>query len=151
MTDPLPSVLAHRSAEAAQARFAMRIVAALSERLRYGADTDIDTRLQFAREQALAVAGKARIGAAGAPAVVGIAGGAALIGRGPDATPWWLRLGSLLPLAVLLAGLALIDNHYAWSQIEAAVEVDSAILADALPPEAYRDQGFVEFLKTARR
>jgi hypothetical protein len=31
----------------------------------------------------------------------------------------------------------------------AAAEVDTALLADTLPPEAYRDPGFVEFLKTA--
>lgn len=151
MTDPLSSVPAQRNAEAVQTRFAMRIAAALSERQRSGADTDIDTRLRFAREQALVVARKARSGLAGAPAVVGVAGGAAVFGPGPDSNPWWLRLGSLLPLAVLVAGLALIDNQYARSQIDAAVEVDSAILADALPPEAYRDQGFVEFLRTARQ
>ena len=152
MTDPLPTFLAQRSAEAAQTRFAMRIAAALSERHRLGTDADIDTRLRFAREQALAVAAKARNAVvAGAPALVGVGGGAALLGRGTESNPWWLRLGSLLPLAVLLAGLALIDSRYASSQIEAAVEVDSAILADALPPEAYRDQGFVEYLKTARR
>ena len=150
MTESLPFGLAHRSAEAAQARFAQRITAALSEFQRRGADADIDTRLRFAREQALAVARQARASAAGAPALLGIAGGAVVLGHGPESTPWWLRLGSLLPLAVLLAGLALIDNHYTRSQIDAAVEVDSAILADALPPEAYRDQGFLEFLKTAR-
>lgn len=150
MTESLPFGLTHRSAEAAQARFAQRITAALSEFQRRGADADIDTRLRFAREQALAVARQARASAAGAPALLGIAGGAVVLGHGPASTPWWLRLGSLLPLAVLLAGLALIDNHYTRSQIDAAVEVDSAILADALPPEAYRDQGFLEFLKTAR-
>jgi hypothetical protein len=67
-----------------------------------------------------------------------------------SSTPWWLRLGSLVPLAVLLAGLVLIERHYTRSQIEAAAEIDAAILADDLPPEAYRDRGFVEFLKTAR-
>jgi hypothetical protein len=51
---------------------------------------------------------------------------------------------------LLLAGLMLIDSRYTRSQIDAAAEVDAAILADDLPPEAYRDQGFVEFLRTAR-
>jgi hypothetical protein len=53
-------------------------------------------------------------------------------------------------LAVLLAGLVLIERHYTRSQIDVAAEIDAAILADDLPPEAYRDRGFVEFLKTAR-
>lgn len=151
MTESLPPGHPHRGAEAAQTRFAMRIAAALSELQSQGADADIETRLRFAREQALAVARQARASTAGAPALVGFAGGAALLGHGPESTPWWLRLGSLLPLAVLVAGLVLIDSRYTRSQIDAAVEVDSAILADAVPPEAYRDQGFVEFLKTARR
>jgi len=56
----------------------------------------------------------------------------------------------LVPLAVLLAGLVLIDSQYSRAQIEAAAELDAAILSDDLPPEAYRDQGFVEFLKTSR-
>ena len=47
--------------------------------------------------------------------------------------------------------LFLIDRSYTQSQIEAAAEVDSAILADDLPPEAYRDPGFAEFLKGERR
>jgi hypothetical protein len=31
-----------------------------------------------------------------------------------------------------------------------AAEIDSALLADDLPPKAYSDAGFVEFLKTPR-
>jgi Protein of unknown function (DUF3619) len=100
----------------------------------------------------MAAARKARTTSVTAPSVFGTAGGAAILGGGPgsDTNPWWLRLGSLLPLAVLLAGLFMIDHQYTRSQIEAAAEVDAAILADDLPPEAYRDQGFVEYLKTAR-
>ena len=54
-------------------------------------------------------------------------------------------------MALLLAGLLLIDRHYTQAQIEAAAEVDAALLADDLPPEAYRDPGFAEFLKGERR
>jgi Protein of unknown function (DUF3619) len=151
MNEPSQSALAGRNAEAAQTRFALRLTAALSEQQNLTSHADIDARLQFAHDRALAVARQARSVAAAtatAPAVVGMAGGAALLGNG--GTPWWLRLGSLVPLAVLLAGLVVIDRHYTRSQIEAAAEVDAAILADDLPPEAYRDTGFVEFLKTAR-
>lgn len=152
MNTPLPNHLAQRSAEAAQSRLALRLTAALAELHAKTAHPDIDARLAFAHDQALAAARKARSATATAPAVFGTAGGAAVLGGGPasDITPWWLRLGSLLPLAVLLAGLVLIDHHYTRSKIDAAAEVDAAILADDLPPEAYRDQGFVEFLKTAR-
>jgi len=150
MNKPRPSVLALSRADAAQTRFALLVTAALSEHQSLATSPDVDARLRFARDQALARARESRQGMATAPEVVGRAGGGAVLGGGPEATPWWLRLGALLPLAVLLAGLMLIDRHYARSQIEAAVEMDAAILADDLPPEAYRDQGFVEFLKTAR-
>jgi hypothetical protein len=139
-------------AEAAQARFGMRVAAALTEHQRGAPNPDIEARLSFAHDQALSAARNARSVTSAAPALVGAVGGSAVLGGGPDfdTTPWWLRLGSLLPLALLLAGLMLIDSRYTRSQIDAAAEVDAAILADDLPPEAYRDRGFVEFLKTAR-
>jgi hypothetical protein len=152
MNELSPSVLAQRSMEALEGRIALRLTAALTE-LQHGfADADIDARLRFAHDQALAAARKAQTKAATVPSVIRASGGVAVLGGDPgsDFTPWWLRLGSLLPLAVLLAGLVLIDNQYTRSQIEAAADVDAAILADDLPPEAYRDRGFVEFLKTAR-
>lgn len=151
MNEPLQPTVALRNVEALQARVGMRVTAALSEYQALATSPDVDARLRFAREQALAAARQVRTASAVAPeaAAIGMSGGAALLGGAPNATPWWLRLGSLLPLAVLLAGLMLIDSHYTRSQIEAAAEVDAAILTDELPPEAYRDRGFVEFLKTA--
>jgi predicted ABC-type sugar transport system permease subunit len=62
---------------------------------------------------------------------------------------YWLRLASVLPLAVLVAGLVFIQQHYDWQQIEVAAEVDSALLADDLPPAAYGDPGFLEYLRNA--
>jgi len=53
---------------------------------------------------------------------------------------------SALPLVVLLAGLVLIQQHHDSEQISAAAEIDSALLADELPPAAYGDPGFSEFL-----
>ncbi|MES2959936.1 MAG: DUF3619 family protein [Pseudomonadota bacterium] len=144
--------LALRSAEAAQARIAQQLIAALTELQATSANPDIDSRLSFAHDQAMAAARQARAATASAPTLLGSAGATAVLGAGigPDGSPWWLRLGSLLPLAVLLAGLMLIDSHYTRSQIDAAAEIDAALLADDLPPEAYRDQGFVEYLKTSR-
>jgi hypothetical protein len=147
-----PSIIAQRRIEAVQARLALRLTSALTELQLKSSDPDIDARLRFAHDQALVAARKSRTVAATAPSLLGASGGAALLGGSPGAevTPWWLRLGALVPLAVLLAGLVLIDDRYTRSQIDAAAEVDAAILADDLPPEAYRDRGFVEFLKTAR-
>jgi hypothetical protein len=139
-----------RRLEILQERFARRVAAALTEQQSTVPRHDIDERLRVAREQALMQAPRQRAvqRTAGAPSVVGSAGNAAIVGGdGGDRAPWWLRLSSLLPLALLLLGLALIDDRYTQSQIEAAAEVDAAILADDLPPEAYRDPGFAEYLK----
>jgi Protein of unknown function (DUF3619) len=134
-------------AEALQARFGQRIAADLTARLVTQITPDIEARLRFAREQAL----RARPRVATAPAVLGQGGTAVLGGPNDGATPWWLRLSALAPLVVLLVGLAWIDHRYDRSQIEAAAEVDAEILSDVLPPDAYRDPGFVEYLKTVRR
>ena len=61
----------------------------------------------------------------------------------------WLRLASLMPLVMLAAGLVMIQHHHDMQQIAVAAEIDSALLADDLPPAAYRDPGFGEFLRTA--
>jgi Protein of unknown function (DUF3619) len=139
-----------RRTELLQSRFARRVASALTQHVALDARPDIDERLRVAREQALVRARTQRLAPAGG--VIAMGGGTLALG-GPSAgsdTPWWLRLSSLLPLAVLLAGLLLIDHQYTQSQIEAAAEVDAALLLDELPPEAYSDPGFAEFLKTAR-
>ena len=138
--------------KALEERFAARLASALTEYQASEMPADIEARLRFAHDRAMVAARLAQTQRAPASAVLGTPGGAAVLGAagGPSDLPWWLRLGSLLPFAVLLGGLLLIDNHYVRTQIDAAVEVDAAILVDALPPEAYRDQGFVEYLKSAR-
>lgn len=137
--------------EALQTRFGVGVASALSALQAARPDRDVEERLRFAREQALARAREVHRSAA-ARAMVDRSGSAAVLAGDPagDEAPWWLRLSSLLPLAVLLAGLLLIDHQYTRAQIEAAAEVDAALLADDLPPEAYRDPGFVEFLRASR-
>jgi hypothetical protein len=60
---------------------------------------------------------------------------------------WWTRLGAVLPLVALVAGLITIS---AWQEDQRAselAEVDAALLTDDLPPAAYTDSGFAQFLK----
>lgn len=145
----LTTLSPERRRELLQERFARRVAAALDEREAAQPRHDIAERLRVAREQALAR--RPRQAAAAAPSVLATGGGTvALGGSGGGSTPWWLRLSALAPLALLVAGLMLIDARYTRSQIEAAAEVDAAILADDLPPEAYSDPGFVEYLKRGR-
>jgi len=128
-----------------EARFAMRVSARLNEQTQSMAP-DIGERLRFAREQALARAGVARAAALAAPQLTVLNGaGTALLGA---AGGWWVKVASVLPLLALVGGLLLIDRLQTSAQISVAAEVDAALLADTLPPAAYSDVGFVEFLKT---
>lgn len=135
-------------AEARQARFAFRV----ANRLSGGAEAlqpDFSERLRFAREQALERARRARAvapAAAATPSLVSVGRSAALLAGGGDG--WWVKLGSLLPLAALAAGLLLIQHLHDESQIATAAAIDAELLADDLPPAAYTDPGFAEFLKT---
>lgn len=132
-------------AEALQARLAARLVAGLGEQAA-ALPHDVSERLRVAREQALLRARESRSRSpATAEAVVRVAQGAALLGASP---PWWQRLASALPLLVLLVGLMLISQWTAREQMLAAAEIDSVLLADDLPPAAYTDPGFAEFLKS---
>jgi len=131
-------------AERIEARFGLRVGALLNEQAER-MPQDISERLRVAREQAIARARAQRL--AGAPADLALgAGRTAVVGRQPS---WLFRFASLLPLLLLVAGMVLIDEWHDRAQIEAAAEVDVALLADELPPDAYSDAGFVEFLKEA--
>ena len=137
---------APRHTDSIEGQVALRITA----RLNCGAEAlphDISERLRFGRERALALALQQRRAAALVPAqIVSVSGRTAALGGPPSL---WLRLASALPLVVLLAGLVLIQHHHDFEQITAAAEIDSALLADELPPAAYGDPGFSEFLHSA--
>jgi hypothetical protein len=65
-----------------------------------------------------------------------------------DAPPGWgWRLASALPALALLAGLWGIHQYTRHEQVQAATDVDMALLTDELPPTAYADPGFAEFLR----
>ncbi len=128
------------ASEALEARFARSIAARLTERTEHVAP-EIGERLRFAREKALENARRVRVEAS----VQGGHGGAGVLGF--SRSRWWLRAASTLPLVALVAGLVLIQQWQARTQISVAAEVDAALLGDDLPINAYRDPGFVEYLK----
>ena len=131
--------------EATETRFARSIVARLSERAENVAP-EIGERLRFAREKAVEVGRLARAGTD----VLGLghtAQGAGVLGF--SRSPWWPRIASILPLVALVGGLVLIQDWQTRSQISVAAEVDAALLGDDLPINAYRDAGFVEYLKAS--
>ncbi len=166
MTDPVrphppPWPTTAATADAVRERVARRVAA----RLEAGAaelPREVHERLRATREQALARA-QARRQAMPRPteAVVGAGSSAgargatlALAGSGragPDRPRpgFWPWLG-LVPLAVLLGGLLLIHDSTLRARAHAAAAVDAALLADDLPPVAYGDPAFVEYLNAER-
>lgn len=73
--------------------------------------------------------------------------GVAMLHGGDEGLNIWNRIGALLPLIALVAGLATIKNFLDDDRANQLAEVDSALLADDLPPSAYTDPGFLQFLK----
>ena len=132
-----------------EARFGMLVSARLSEGTQQ-LPHDVTERLRHARQVALEhrqTASSVQVNASAtglSPAATLSFGGS---GKGKS---WWTSLTALVPLAALLLGLGLIEHFHVQDQIAAAAEVDAALLSDDLPPAAYSDPGFVEFLKTSR-
>jgi len=134
-----------------ETRFGLRVSAALSERSA-APGHDVSERLRVAREQALARAREARAAlpareAKQAGSVIMQGSGTLALGGSPEGSRWWAPLASLAPLLLLILGLILIDEWHDRLQTATVAEVDSALLSDDLPPDAYTDPGFSEFLK----
>lgn len=126
-------------------RQADRFGRAVAARLSAGADElpwEVRERLRAARVQAL----QARKVEASAPVIVG-RGGAATLGEGVSL---WGRIASILPLLVLAGGLVLLHGMQGERRASELAEVDAALLTDDLPPAAYADPGFVQFLQNSR-
>lgn len=128
-----------------RARFALRVASALSEQSD-GCGHDISERLRIARERAVESARAGRIASA-APATSVVSGqrGTLILGQRPG---WLFRLAAALPVVVLIAGLVVIDQMHDERQSVATAEMDTALLSDDLPPDAYADAGFAQFLKS---
>lgn len=145
-------------ADAIEARFALRLTA----RLESGAKDlphDITERLRVARMQALAQARHQSLAArrpqaetATAVSIVAMAPGhgAATLGRmgsSGEESVWWARLGWVVPALVLALGLVGLGEWESRELISQAAQIDTELLGDDLPPAAYLDAGFGEFLR----
>lgn len=139
----------HKSAAVLQDRFGLKTAAYLSA----GAAElphDLSERLRVARAQAVSQRKITKIQTAGT--VAGHAGGTAALTWGSgEGWNWWSRIGSVLPLIALVAGLLAINSFQSDKRTQELAEVDAALLTDDLPPAAFADPGFVQFLKTGRQ
>lgn len=132
--------------EALQARFALRVASALDD---LPVQHDIEQRLRVARDLAVSRARRVVVAKmARAPGLVIAGVGQAALRGGPDKAPWWLTPSMAALGLALILGLFAIDFVHGQAQIDAAAEIDAALLADDLPPRAYTDAGFREYLRS---
>ena len=66
-----------------------------------------------------------------------------------EGSGWWRTLVSAIPVFALIAGLVVYNSQSDQSLLSEVTEVDTALLTDDLPPAAYADPGFVQYLKTS--
>jgi len=126
-----------------QDRFGRRVAARLSggtAELPY----DVSERLRAARMQAVAT--RKRVAGLRTAAVVSASGGAATM-TADEGFTWWQRVASVLPIVILAAGLVVIHSIQNERRANEVAEVDAALLTDDLPPSAYADPGFIQFLQ----
>jgi len=130
-----------------QDRFALKAISYLSSG---SADLphEISERLRAARAQAISKRKIAKIQTAASTANMG--GSAAITWSSSDGLGWWGRIGSVMPLIALVVGLLTINSVQNDNRARELAEVDAALLTDDLPPAAFSDPGFVQFLKTNR-
>ena len=103
---------------------------------------DISERLRAARVRAVAAR---RVASVKTAPYATASNGTLLLGN--EQLGGWGRLAAFAPLVALVLGLVTISVIQDDKQANELAEIDSAILTDDLPPSAYADVGFTEFLK----
>jgi len=119
----------------------------LAARLDASADSlphDIAERLRAARMQAIAQYRPATLSAS----ALQLNAGAVVLDGDHDEGGLWTRLAALVPLLALAAGLFAIQILGNDDRARELADIDAAILTDDLPPAAYTDPGFAQFLRT---
>lgn len=140
-----------QAAEAADA-YARRVAAHLTHG---NADLpyDITERLRAARMQALARRKRPMIEtvrhAEAATQIQASGHSASLSGWGGEGGNWWRALISAIPVAAMVIGVFVVNTEQDATITHEIAEVDAALLTGDLPPAAYTDPGFAQFLKTS--
>jgi Protein of unknown function (DUF3619) len=123
---------------------------AIAARLLDGSESlphDISERLKAARMQAVA---RRKVVSVQAASAMALSGGELALQFGGHEQNLWNRIASLLPLLALVAGLvsiAVIQDDMRAQEIAA---VDAELLTDELPPTAYTDPGFTQYLRSSQ-
>lgn len=131
-----------------QNRFGLRVAARLSAGTE-GLPHDIGERLRVAREQAVARRKQpAAVLRQRAAIAASRNGNTATLSFGDDGLGFWGRLTSAALVLIMAAGLIAINVIQDDDRTMEVAELDAALLTDDLPPEAYADPGFLQYLKT---
>ena len=110
-----------------------------------GLPHDVSERLRVARQ--LAMAQRKPVVQLGFAKNTQLNGDGTLTGSGDEGLNLWSILASALPLFALLVGLTAIQWVQQDDRTNELATIDSALLTDELPPDAYADAGFVQFMK----
>jgi hypothetical protein len=70
------------------------------------------------------------------------------MGNSDEGLNLWSRFASVLPIIILLLGLATIHIFQNENRANEIAQLDAELLIDDLPPAAYTDPGFLIFLKS---
>jgi len=127
-----------------QDRFARQVAARLAAgtaELPY----ELSERLRAARVQALSR--RKRAATLQTATTVSSSGSGATLTLGGEPQSLWNRIASALPIIALAAGLIMVYTLENDRRASEVAEVDAALLTDDLPPAAYADPGFIQFLK----
>jgi Protein of unknown function (DUF3619) len=127
-----------------QDRFSLKLTARLSD----SADAlphDITERLRTARMQALGVRQQTKLASNSQVLSNGMT---ATLSLGGSDSELWRRAASFIPLLALVLGLLAIQFLGNDERARDLADIDSALLTDDLPPAAYTDPGFAQFLKS---
>lgn len=132
--------------ELAHDRFGLKVAARLSDacdELPY----EVTERLRAARVQAL---GRRKIATKKVAAAVQASNATLALNSGEEGFGFWSAITSVIPLVALVVGLLTLNAVLSDERDDELAEIDSALLTDTLPPSAYTDPGFAQFLKSQR-
>ena len=140
-----PTLLQEQAAD----RFARHITVRLSEGealLPY----EVTERLRASRERAVFERRReATVLHAQTSAAASSQGSTMTMGSPNEGAGWWRALISAIPVLALIAGLVIYNADTEQSMLSEVTAVDTALLTDDLPPAAYSDPGFIQYLKTS--
>lgn len=109
---------------------------------------EVTERLRASRERAVSER-RREVSVLQASTAASAHGHTMTLGSPEEGKGWWRALISAIPVFALIAGVVIYNADGDQSVLSEVTEVDTALLTDDLPPAAYADPGFIQYLKTS--